>query len=332
MQKFSNGACAALALIFSTTCVFAKDIVVADKAPDITSETHSVITYLQQMQKAYTDKNYEILYIKSVQNKVEPMQLLHGVINGEGLSYVRYLNGAIRESLQSTSQISYFEQGRQPYTLKTDIDKSVFARIAHYNYQSGLKSYHYIIVGKGRVAGKRALAIRLISKDPYRYSYIIWLDMETALPLRLDTVTSSNLILEQALVVSLYVTKDVNPWLLKVSQQRLPQTVHVHETKKKASWKLGWLPPGFKVIKSDQHKLAASDDNLLSYLMLSDGIVRISIYISPIKKLMEEDKIIQHGAMLIYTLQEGRMEVTLIGEIPIPSAQRIVKSLSREKP
>ncbi|AGH80028.1 sigma E regulatory protein MucB/RseB [Psychromonas sp. CNPT3] len=331
MKKLRDALCIAWAFLFLTTSVFAQGNVEPVVAKDKKSKAKTAIVYLQQMQQAYADKNYEILYFTNVQNKVESMQLLHGVIDGEELAYVRYLNGAIRETLQSSKQISYFEQGRQPYTLEARIDKSVFAQIAHFNYQAGLDSYDYIIVGKGRIAGKRALAIRLLSKDPYRYSYVIWLDIETSLPLRLDTLSSSNLILEQAQVVSLYVTEDVNPWLIKVSQQRLPQLVHINVTQKKSLWKLNWLPPGFKVLKCDRHKLSSNESAFISYIMLSDGIVRISVYISPIKEFMDKEKIIQHGAMLIYSSQQGAVEMTVIGEIPIASAQRIVKSMSREK-
>lgn len=332
MNKFSRRFFTLLVLFFFIAPVFAVNTLALGNSLDAVSKEKTAIVYLQKMQKAYTEKNYEILYVTSLQSEVEPMQLLHGVIDGEGLTYIRYLNGAIRESLQSSSQISYFEQGNQPYTLATNVDRSVFAKITHFNYKAGLNSYSYVVVGKGRIAGKRALVIHLISKDPYSYSYMIWLDLKSSLPLRLDTITNRNLLIEREEVVSLFVTEDVNPWLMKISQKRLPQLVHINKTKSKSLWKLNWLPPGFKIIKSDQHKLDSNDNKSVSYLMLSNGIVRVSVYISAIKSATGKEKIIQHGSTLIYTLKQGRREVTIIGEIPIQNAQRIVQAISREKP
>ncbi|WP_028864652.1 MucB/RseB C-terminal domain-containing protein [Psychromonas aquimarina] len=297
-----------------------------------TKETLTAIEYLQLMQAAYNEKNYEILYLNSLQNQIEPKQLIHGVIDGEGLAYFRYLNGIMRESLQYSGKVSYFEQGAQAYTLESAQDRSVFANIANFDYSKGQNSYEYIILGKGRIAGKRAIAIRMISRDEYRYSYVVWLDTDSYLPLQLDTLDKSNLILEQVMVVSLVVTEQVNPWLEKLSQQQLPQVLHLHKpSPEQASlWKVNWLPTGFKVVKDDQHNLVMKENEPVSYIMINDGIVSVSIYISAKKiALAEKQKIIQRGATVLYTYQNNDIEYNVVGDIPIITAKRLIESISR---
>ena len=145
-------------------------------------EVLTAIEYLQFMQKSYKELNYELLYLNSLENQIEPKQLIHGVINNQEIAYFRYLNGAMRESLQFAGKISYFEQGLQAYSLQSTHDRSVFANIANFDFVNGQDSYEYIILGKGRIAGKETIAIRMISKDEYRYSYIIWLYVNSYLP------------------------------------------------------------------------------------------------------------------------------------------------------
>ncbi|GLS92651.1 sigma-E factor regulatory protein RseB [Psychromonas marina] len=290
----------------------------------------SAIQYLQLMQNAYQMKNYEVIYLSSLQKQLEPMQLIHGVVDGQQVSYFRYLNGAIRESLQFAGEISYFEQGAPAYTLKSNHNRHVFANIANFDYQKGLENYDYVILGKGRIAGKQSIAIRVISKDDYRYSYVIWCDLHSLLPLRLDIVSPSNVLLEQLMVVSLKVSEKVNPWLVKLTENPRPEVVHIRQlaTEKTSRWKTSWLPAGFTVVKNDQHKLAMNENEMVSYIMLDDGIVNVSIYISPKKLALDEkQKLIRHGSTVLYTEQRGINEVNVVGDVPIATAKRLVKSL-----
>lgn len=294
------------------------------------SSSLSAIDHLKNMQTAYAQKNYEILYLSSLQQQLEPMQLIHGNLDEQEVSYFRYLNGVIRESLQYAGKISYFEQGKPAYTLQSHHNRSVFANIAQFDYEQGKQSYDYVILGKGRIAGKQAIAIRMISKDEYRYSYVIWCDLESSLPLRLDTLSQSNIVLEQIMVVSLNVSDEINPWLFKLTQKSLPEMVHIPEstTDNSSKWKVTWLPTGFTVVKDDQHKLMMQENTPVSYILLDDGITNASIYISEKQLILDEkQKLIRRGATVLYTEQRGEVEINVVGDIPLATAKRLVESV-----
>ncbi|WP_409440285.1 MucB/RseB C-terminal domain-containing protein [Psychromonas sp. GE-S-Ul-11] len=290
----------------------------------------SALTYLNNMKQAYNNLNYTLLYLNTAQNQIQPKQLVHGIIDGKRITYFTYLNGAMRESLQFDGKISFYQQGNQPYSLLSHQDQSVFADIANFDFKSGNRSYEYIILGKDRIAGKKAIAIRMISKDNYRYSYIVWLDLDSYLPLRLDIINKSNVILEQTMVVSMSISETVSPWIKQLSTQATPDILNLphNTTTEIADWNVDWLPTGFKVIKDDQHKLMMHDTDPVSYLMLNDGIVSVSVYISSKKALLADQKnIIQRGATLIYTKQIDSVEVNIIGEIPLVTAEKIAASI-----
>jgi sigma-E factor negative regulatory protein RseB len=294
------------------------------------SKLPSAVEYLQLMQRAYENANYEILYLSSLQKQLEPMQLIHGIIDGQEASYFRYLNGVIRESLQFDGKISYFEQGRPPYTLKSNHNRSVFANIANFNFGKSKQNYDYVILGKGRIAGKASIAIRMISKDEYRYSYVIWCDLESSLPLRLDTINQSNVVVEQIMVVSLNVSEVSNPWLVKLTKNTLPGIVHIPRltTDNSSQWKVTWLPTGFSVVKDDQHQLLIHENEPVSYILLNDGIANVSIYISGKKMALDEQqKLIRRGATILYTELQGTIEVNVVGDIPVVTAKRLAKSI-----
>ena len=316
--------------LFTSLPLFAIEVTEQQTSSEQKQPQLSALYYLENMKQAYKKLNYELLYLNSAQSLIEPKQIIHGVQDGKRITYFRFLNGAMRESLQFDGKISFYEQGIQAYSLATERDRSVFANIANFNFEKSSKSYEYIILGKGRIAAKKAIAIRMISKDEYRYSYIIWLDLDSFLPLRLDTINKSNVILEQTMVVSLIVTEKVNPWIEQLSHQKTPQVLDIPKValEQLAQWQIGWLPEGFHIVKDDQHKLMMHDTDPVSYIMLNDGIVTISVYISTVKiAIAEQQKIIQQGGRLLYTKQQGNVEINIIGETPLATAEKIAASI-----
>jgi len=294
----------------------------------------SALTYLNKMKLSYKHLNYELLYLNTAQNQIEPKRLIHGVVDGKRVAYLSFLNGPMRESLQFDGKISFYQQGNRAYSLAIHRDQSIFSNISNFDFEKGRSSYEYIVLGKGRIAGKKAIAIRMISKDNYRYSYIVWLDLNTYLPLRLDVINKLNLILEQTMVVSLKTSEVISPWLKQLSEQAIPDTLHLPKTTvaEVAQWHLDWLPTGFKVVKDDQHKLMMHDTDPVSYIMINDGIVTASIYISTKKStLKDQQNIVQRGGTLIYTKQRENIEVNIIGEIPLVTAEKIAASIKESK-
>lgn len=286
--------------------------------------------YLQQMQQAYRQLNYELLYINTAQHPIEPKQQLHGLYDNSRITYLRYLNGATRESLQVDDKVSYYEQGSYIYSIATPKDQSVFAAITNLDLQAGSQVYQYEVLGKERIASRKTIAIRILNKDRYRYGYIVYLDTESYLPLRLDTVNHYNEVVDQVMVVSLTLTERINPTLVELITQNTPEVLAElqKENQDEVLWKIDWLPNGFDIIKGDRHKLIMHDTDPVSYIMLSDGMVTVSVYISTKATAIEEQQsVIQRAGTLLYTLQQGIIEVTIIGEIPLLTAEKIAASI-----
>jgi len=323
-----------LSFIASSQLIASPEVAESEVKIETKQSLPSASTYLNNMKQAYRKLNYKLLYLNTAQNQIEPKQLIHGVVDGKSIAYFYFLNGTMRESLQFDGKISFYQQGSQAYSLAIHRDQSVFANITNFDFKNGNQNYEYIILGRDRIAGKKAIAIRMISKDQYRYSYIVWLDLESYLPLRLDTINKSNKIVEQTMVVSLNISETVNPWIEQLSVQPTPEVLHLPLTKivELPKWQLDWMPPGFKIVKDDQHKLMMHDTDPVSYIMLNDGIVRVSVYISTKQTtFVEQQNVIQRGGTLIYTKYIENIEINIIGEIPLITAEKIAASIKPSK-
>lgn len=316
--------------VLAVNCALAEDVKaeITEQSSDINQA--SAFSYLYKMQTAYTQLNYKMLYINTAQQPIEPMWLESGNKQDKRIIYRSFLNGPVRETLQSRGKVDYYEQGHYLYSLPSQREQSAFANIAHFDLKKGQQHYQYIVLGKGRIAERQAITIKMQSMDQYRYSYLVWLDAITYLPLRVDMVTKDNDILAQTLVLSVVVNEQIKDELIELAKQQA-DSLSVEQKQLEtdtAHWHIGWLPEGFKLVKGDRHKLILHDTDPISYMMLSDGLVSVSVYISSKPTINEDQRsIIQRQGTLLYTMQQGIIEITIIGEIPLQTAEKIAASI-----
>lgn len=64
-------------------------------------------------------------------------------------------------------------------------------------------------MGRTRIADHLCEVIRVVARDGTRYSYIVWMDTETKLPMRVDLLDRDGETLEQFRVIAFTVNQDV---------------------------------------------------------------------------------------------------------------------------
>ncbi|MEM7080406.1 MAG: MucB/RseB C-terminal domain-containing protein, partial [Pseudomonadota bacterium] len=204
-------------------------------------------------------------------------------------------------------------------------------------------SDHYLVetFGHGRVADRVALRLAVAPKDTHRYGYRLWVDEETSLLLRSELVDHDGRRLEIFQFASLRIGPGVDAVSLEpgnveesmVSHLQLAQQnklIMPMPTDDMMRWEAHWVPAGFSMSgeATGQAKQAARPMNTLMY---SDGLANFSIFIEPMPSEGAADMTSQNGATLALTHAlahgENRYLVTLVGEIPLATARKIVRSL-----
>ncbi len=126
--------------------------------------------------------------------------------------------------------------------------------------------------------------------------------------------------------------------MLKTSADCKP--VSVVKTKPEASispvaWHSDWLPPGFDVSSSGVRKDPATQSPV-THLMYSDGLARFSVFIETVKGGASSDIRTQLGPTVAVsrrlTTPQGDMMVTVVGEVPMGTAERIALSMRNDEP
>jgi sigma-E factor negative regulatory protein RseB len=261
-----------------------------------------------------------------------PYRWVHAKQGETELEHLSLLNGAGLEMVRINDQVTYFEPQSQPYSINTDSIAGPIPEVLFKDIEALSSQYDFVLGGKGRIAGRAAQLVRIESKDEYKYNYWIWLDTESSLLLKAAYVNHKGEALEQLQLTHISVTEQPAPMILEVLNRNFPTPLPGNalegEKSNATNWRIGWLPNGFKLLKSDRHKLDLNNE-LTDYYLYSDGFVEISVFVQrplPGRRLSGS---LTSGATTIYVHNGGNFDVSVVGNVPSQTAKAIAESVTR---
>ena len=139
-------------------------------------------------------------------------------------------------------------------------------------------------------------------------------------------------LVEQVLGVDLDRQSAPAPWLVTLARSKLPDALALEDAypapQQTLNWHLTWLPDGFKMLSQDRHQLV-STSLPVDYMMLSDGLVDLSVYVSRVdpKQAVRQQLIRQGATSLVSFVNEVGVEITVVGEVPAETAKRIAEAV-----
>jgi len=196
--------------------------------------------------------------------------------------------------------------------------------------------YELAVIGKSRVAGREAVIVSLTPRDQHRYGFELHLDKETGLPLKSLLLNDKGQLLERFQFTRLDTSEIPSDKDLQANSDC--KTVTLDSDKASAVktaqvWRSDWLPPGFELTSSSSHKDPETKTQVNS-LMYDDGLARFSVFLEPLNGATVTDTRTQLGPTVAVsrrlTTPQGEMMVTVVGEIPIGTAERIALSMRND--
>lgn len=278
---------------------------------------------LQHMTQAAQNLSYELSFIRVNKSSIDAMRYRHARVNNLELSQMLQLDGPRREVLQRGGEISYFEPGVEPFTIRSSHIVDSMPSVLHADFQLLSQYYDFVPVGRARVVDRPAQVVRIVPRDDFRYSYVVWLDEESKLLLRADLLDRDGETLEQYRVVSYLIAPELSNAMAKLNDIALPPVITFEpQTKLDMSWSPSWLPGGFAEISRSRHRLPNVDLPVESKLY-SDGLFSFTVYVSPSDGRNIREQLVRQGRRTVQTEQQGQYEVTVVGELPPATAKRI---------
>lgn len=305
--------------------VFAGSLFVSN----IASAQDSSEAMLQQMNGASQSLSYELAYINITKQGIESLRYRHAIYNNQLLSQLLQMDGPRREVLLRGNEISYFEPGLEPFTLNGDHIVDALPSIIFSDIKQLSQYYNFISVGRTRVADRPCEVIRIVSRDGLRFSYIVWIDESSKLPLRVDLLDRDGETLEQFRVISFTVGDQVSTAMASLAKLTLPPLLKLPATDKvNFSWQASWLPQGFKEVSRSRRTLPSLTEPVESRLY-SDGLFSFSVNISSAAAgAAVSEQFLRQGRRTIHTETRNNTDITVVGELPPSTAKRVANSIT----
>ena len=286
---------------------------------------------LHQMNEASQHLNYELSYILIKKNSIEPLLYRHARSEDQQLAHLVYLSGPVREVIRRGDEVSYIEPGVEPFTIESGNMVAPTIPLLNSNVDELSEIYDFIQVGRAREAGAACQVLRIAPKDGLRYSYILWIDGQTKLPLRADLVDRDGEVLEQFRTISYSVNDQISDILSGLNTVKLPDVLSLPKGElEKSFWTVGWIPKGFESKELNRYRMA-NTNRMVETQMYTDGLFSFSIYVSESDNYSLKGQLVRQGRRTLHSFVKGDKEISVIGDIPPATAKRIAQSVTINK-
>ncbi|AYF47428.1 RNA polymerase subunit sigma [Pseudomonas fluorescens] len=287
--------------------------------------------WLTRLGRAEQQQSFKGTFVYERNGSFSTHDIWHRVQDGQVRERLLQLDGSAQEVVRLDGRTQCVSG-----TLVAGLGNSRDAPSRALDPQKLNQFYELAVIGKSRVAGRNAVIVSITPRDQYRYGFELHLDRETALPLKSLLLNDQGQLLERfqftRLDTSLPDDHDLQPGSdctpVSVAKTQAPQAQSVE------AWHLEWLPPGFQLSNSSVRKDTQTKASVES-LMYEDGLARFSVFLEPISDVSVTETRTQLGPTVAVSRRlntvDGEMMVTVVGEIPIGTAERIALSVRGEK-
>lgn len=299
----------------------------------MSTDSESAKRLLERFSHSIQNLNFSATFVVVKNNHVEPYHWFHGVdADGLELEVLTRLNGSRHDVLRKGGVVSYIDPEHEAYSINSDDVQGPIPSVFRGNVNTLEESYRFISIGRSRILGRVAQLIRIVPKDKFRFSYWLWLEQESALPLKMGVVTRNGQLLEQVQFTHVEVNELLPDSLTQLQLAELPPVTpsNYYPTAKQHNWQVDWLPTGFSVVNANRHQLSSynSRNKSVEFMLFSDGLVDISVYVNASEEKFREPEYASDGATMVYNHVVQGIEVGVVGDIPLQTAKKIADSIA----
>lgn len=304
-------------------------VLLAFVALDVSAE--DIKSWLDRMNRAVEELNYEGTFVRILDGDAETLYVVHRNDGNEIGEKISALGGVGSEIIRHGQEVRCVLPDRKVVLLEEPRGPSNPLASSLPNYSEVLEeNYEFMTFRRGQVARRDTQIVVIRPKDEFRYGYKLWLDVETAMPLKAQVRDENNSVVEQVLftdfslhdsipesALSSNIDTEDFTWI-RSSQGQSPVT-------DEAAWYASKLPSGFELTGARRSEMEGAE-NPIEHLVYSDGLATVSVFVADPKTQVSEG-FSRLGSTNAYSVIRSGRKVTAMGEVPRLTVQSIASSL-----
>jgi len=309
--------------IVSTACLLVPALSMADEARE----------WLERMTQAVELLNYEGKFVHMHGGSDEVFYIIHRNQDGEVSERIQSMDGAGREIIRRQNEVQCILPDQRAVIIEQtkDMNPLVSSLPA---YSEELEAHYEIAVrGRVRVAGRMCRQILIKPRDGFRYGYRLWLDEETAMPLKSELRDERERVVERIKFVDIQMLDSIplaamEPITDTTGFRWFRPAPEQVETTAGASFRATNVPAGFRLSLSTRRQIAGSR-HPVEHLVYSDGIAAVSVFVEAPEAEDTEglSGLSRVGSANAFSIKMNDRSVTAVGEVPPQTVESIARSL-----
>ena len=297
------------------------------------AQSAETLDWLSKIHQATQKLSYTGTFVYLHGGRSESSRITRYVDAGGDIERLEVMDGVRREIVRTRDTVKcYFPERRVVKIDRRTPDRSFPALLPE--KISALAPYYDISLGETRrIAGFDCQAVVLTPRDNLRYGYRLYADTGSGMLLRAVTFDAAGETVEQFMFTHLSignVTRDMARTRHAAGAWRVEDADAAPA--RLAGWGLNAELPGFRKIMELKRRMGQSRP--VGQVVYSDGLAAVSVFIEPIEVGREAMRsgIAGMGAIHIFTREVANHRVTVVGEAPAASVQRIANAVEYRRP
>jgi sigma-E factor negative regulatory protein RseB len=288
--------------------------------------------WLERMNRALATRNYDGTFFHLRNGKVETLRIIHRVENGKVAERLVSLDSG-REIVRNDKELTCYLPDQRRVLVEPRQDEGPLLGTLPDFDAAVTENYKLQKLASGRpLLGRSTQVIAVNPNDAYRFGYRLWIDQETALPLKTQLCDERGNVVEQVLFANITLPASIPLSAVRpqVDASGLQWVKQPAPTQASASivqlWRAGKVPPGFRLTATNTQLMDGSKTPV-AHLVYSDGLASVSVFIETKSADREQmNGLARVGSAFAFSTTVRGHQVTAVGEVPAQTVQLIAHS------
>lgn len=293
------------------------------------------MAWLARASQAARQASYEGTYVHTNGDHTSTVRVTHVANGGEEHERIEPLDDASLEIVRHNDETFCRFPDARTVRLDPRIASRFFPNILAASAESIAQSYDVKLGNKERVVGYECQWLRLEPRDAQRYPQALCAEVATGLVVRAKTYNDQKQVIEQYTFTDLKLGPQVaRTDLRSLFRARNRQWLSDGQPRDDATsvdsgWQVQRVPSGFQKIAELKRNLPGRPSPV-AQLVYTDGLATLSVFVEPnATPPRAVEAASEDGTTTFFVRPIGDFVVSVLGEVPPPTAQLVARSVAR---
>ena len=288
--------------------------------------------WLGKMSRAASALSYHGTFVYRTAERLESLRIVHrSSLDGERERLVS-TSGEAREVLRDAERVLCILPSTRSVVVAKRRPQAVGATRVLGVADGFDRHYRLSMAGDGRVAGRDTRTVLVEPLDAYRYGYRLSADRSSGLLLKSELRSYFGRTLEQVMYTSIEFVERIPDAALEPESAAEELSWYREDDLAAPSeglegWDVAWLPDGF-VPSARTDRSSTPTERRVAHGVFTDGLASVSVFIEP-SGSQTHSGLSTIGAVNSFGVVRGGFQITVLGEVPARTVERIGLSVRR---